>query len=226
MSSGTITRAGVTAPQDQVVRYNFAERAVHWINSIAYVYCMVTGLALFTPFLFWMATVLGGGPTIRFWHPLMGLVYVVAVFWMNSKWKVDMAPIPEDEGWNNNIKAYIQNQDDKMPPQGRFNAGQKTFWKGMFWCTLLLFVTGIALWFPEVISQNPALHRYHWLLTICVFIHCATALITIALFIIHVYMSVWMTPGSLKSMMDGTCSSRFAQAHHRLWYEKVTGRKR
>lgn len=226
MSSGTITRAGVATPEDQVVRYNFAERAVHWINGIAYVYCMATGLALFTPFLFWMATVLGGGPTIRFWHPWVGLVYLVTIFWMNSKWKMDMAPIPEDEGWNKNIKAYVQNQDDKMPPQGRFNAGQKMFWKGMFWCTLLLFVTGLALWFPEVISQNEKLHNWHWLLTLCVFIHCATALVTVALFIIHVYMSVWMTPGSLKSMMDGTVSSGFARAHHRLWYEKVTGRKR
>jgi formate dehydrogenase subunit gamma len=225
MSSGTITRAGVTASEEQVVRYDFTERALHWVNGIAYVYCLATGLALFTPFLFWMATVLGGGPTIRFWHPWMGLVYLVAIFWMNSRWKVDMAPIPEDEKWNKNLKAYVQNQDDKMPPQGRFNAGQKMFWKGMFWCALVLLVTGIVLWFPEVISQSPRLQGWHWLLTLCVFIHSVTALITIGLFIIHVYMSVWMTPGSMKAMIDGNVSGRWARTHHRLWYEKVTGRK-
>ena len=225
MSTGTITRAGAATAADQVVRYNFAERAAHWINAIAYVYCMATGLALFTPYMFWLATVLGGGGTIRFWHPWVGLVYLATIFWMQSKWKGDMAPIPEDEGWNKNLKHYIQNQDDKMPPQGRFNAGQKMFWKGMFWSTLVLLISGIVLWFPEVIVQNPRLQSFHWLLTWCAFLHSVAALVTIGLFIIHVYMSVWMTPGSLKSMTDGTVSNAFARAHHRLWYEKVTGRK-
>ena len=90
----------------------------------------------------------------------------------------------------------------------------------MFWCALILLVTGIVMWFPEKMPPSA-----HFLLTLCVFIHSATALITIAAFIIHVYMSVWMTPGSMKAMLDGSVSSRWARAHHRLWYERVTGRK-
>lgn len=220
MSSGTITRAGTQTPQDQIVRYDFPERAVHWINGIAYSYLLFTGLALFTPYLYWMASVLGGGGTIRFWHPWMGLVYVVTIFWMQAKWRADMAAIPQDKQWNKNIRYYIENQDDKVPPQGRFNAGQKQFWWVMFWCTLVLLVTGVVMWFPEMMPRS-----LHFVLTLCVFIHSATALITIAAFIIHVYMSVWMTPGSMKAMTEGRVSSRWAQAHHRLWYEKVTGRK-
>jgi len=225
MSTGTITRTGAATAGNQIVRYTFQERANHWINAIAYSYCMVTGLALFTPYLFWMATVLGGGGTIRFWHPWVGLVYFASILFMQSKWKGDMAPIPEDAAWDKSLKYYIQNQDDKMPPQGRFNAGQKMFWKGMFWCSLLLLISGIVLWFPEVISQNPNLQGFHWLLTLCAFFHAVVALVTIGLFIIHVYMSVWMTPGSMKAMMDGSVPSNWARAHHRLWYEKVMGRK-
>lgn len=225
MSSPTIARTSAATSGDQVVRYSFAERAAHWINGIAYVYCMTTGLALFTPYMFWMATVLGGGATIRFWHPWAGLLYMASVFWMNSVWKADMTAIPEDAAWNKNREHYIKNEDEKMPAQGRFNAGQKTFWKGMFWSALVLLITGIVMWFPELISENPALRSLHWLLTVVVFVHSAAALVTIAFFIIHVYMSVWATPGSLKSMLDGSVSSNFARAHHRLWYEKVTGRK-
>jgi formate dehydrogenase subunit gamma len=220
MSTGSITRAGTSVPEDQVVRYTFQERAVHWINAIAYTYCMLTGLAFFTPYMFWIATVLGGGATVRFLHPWVGLVWLVCLFWTNAKWKGDMAPIPEDAKWNDNVKYYIQNQDDKMPAQGRFNAGQKTFWKGMFWSGLVLLVTGVVMWFPEMMPRGA-----HWLLTLCVFTHAVAALVTIALFIIHVYMSVWMTPGSMQAMMDGSVSTRWARAHHRLWYEKVTGRK-
>ena len=222
MSTGSITRtAGTAAASDErVIRYTFAERAAHWINGLAYTYCMLTGLALFTPFLYWIAAVLGGGPTIRFWHPWVGLVYVVAILWMQSTWKGDMAPIPEDKQWDKNLKYYIQNQDDKMPAQGRFNAGQKTFWRAMFWCTWVLLVTGVVMWFPEMMPRG-----LHWLLTVFVFVHSVTALITIAAFIIHVYMSVWMTPGSMQAMMDGSVSSPWARTHHRLWYEKVMGRK-
>ena len=222
MSTGTVTRAGTATPEGQVVRYTFPERAAHWINGLAYTYCMVTGLALFTPYMFWMATVLGGGATIRYWHPWVGLVYLAAIFWMNSQWGPDMTPIPEDDQWNKNIENYIKNNDDAMPAQGRFNAGQKMFWKGMFWSTLLLLVTGVVMWFPEMLPHKG---WAQFLLTVCVFLHSVAALVTIALFIIHVYMSVWMTPGSMKAMTDGTVSSRWARAHHRLWHEKVTGRK-
>jgi len=220
MSSGTITRAGTVVPEEQVLRYDFSERAAHWINALAYSYCLFTGLALFTPYLFWLAYVFGGAPTIRFWHPWVGLVYTVTILWMQAKWKADMVAIPQDKEWNKSIRYYVENQDDKVPPQGRFNAGQKQFWWVMFWCTLILLITGTVMWFPEKMPRN-----LHFLLTLSVFIHSATALITIAAFIIHVYMSIWMTPGSMKAMIEGHVSVRWARAHHRLWYDKITGRK-
>jgi formate dehydrogenase subunit gamma len=220
MSGGTIARPTTATPEDQVVRYTFKERAYHWINALAYTYLLLTGLALFTPFLYWLSYVLGGGGTIRFWHPWVGLVYFVTIFWMHSKWKADMQRLPADEQWMKNIKAYVENRDEAMPPQGRFNAGQKQFWWVMFYCTFILLITGVIMWVPERIPREA-----HWILPITVFIHSVTALITIAAFIIHVYMSVWMTPGSVKAMTDGNVSTDWARTHHRLWYEKITGRR-
>lgn len=220
MTTGAITRNGTTVPERQVIRYSFPERATHWINAASYTYLLLTGLALFTPYLYWLAAVLGGGGTIRFWHPWIGLVYVLTIFWMHAKWRGDMAAIPADEGWKKNIKYYIQNRDEMVPPQGRFNAGQKQFWWVMFWCTFILLATGIVMWIPEKVPAN-----LHWVLTLSTFIHVLTALITIAAFIIHVYMSIWMTPGSMKAMMEGHVSERWARSHHRLWYEKITSRR-
>jgi formate dehydrogenase subunit gamma len=220
MTTGAITRNGTTVPERQVIRYSFPERATHWINATSYTYLLLTGLALFTPYLYWLATMLGGGGTIRFWHPWIGLIYVATIFWMQAKWRRDMATIPADQGWKKNVKYYIQNRDEMVPPQGRFNAGQKQFWWVMFWCTFILLATGIVMWFPEKVPAN-----LHWVLTASVFVHSLTALITIAAFIIHVYMSIWMTPGSMKAMMEGHVSERWATAHHRLWYEKITGRR-
>jgi len=220
MSGGIIARPTTAIPEDEVQRYTFAERAYHWINAIAYTYLMLTGLAIFTPLAYWLAYVLGGPATIRYWHPWIGLIYLATIFWMHRMWKRDMQKIPEDERWSKNLRAYAENRDELMPPQGRFNAGQKQFWWVMLYCTFILLITGIIMWIPEKMPRE-----LHWVLPITVFIHSATALITIAAFIIHVYMSVWVTPGSVKAMVEGHVSTNWARHHHRLWYEKITGRR-
>jgi formate dehydrogenase subunit gamma len=220
MSGGIIARPTTAIPEDEVQRYNFAERAYHWINAIAYTYLMLTGLAIFTPLAYWLGYVLGGPATIRYWHPWIGLIYLATIFWMHRMWKRDMQKIPEDEKWTKNIRAYAENRDELMPPQGRFNAGQKQFWWVMLYCTFILLITGIIMWIPEKMPRE-----LHWVLPITVFIHSATALITIAAFIIHVYMSVWVTPGSMKAMVEGHVSTNWARTHHRLWFEKITGRR-
>jgi formate dehydrogenase subunit gamma len=220
MSGGIIARPTTAIPEDEVQRYNFAERAYHWINAIAYTYLMLTGLALFTPLAYWLAYIFGGPAVIRYWHPWIGLIYLATIFWMHRMWKRDMQKIPEDEKWTKNIRAYAENRDELMPPQGRFNAGQKQFWWVMLYCTFILLITGIIMWIPEKMPRE-----LHWVLPITVFIHSATALITIAAFIIHVYMSIWVTPGSMKAMVEGHVSTNWARTHHRLWYEKITGRR-
>ena len=70
---------------DSVLRYTFLERVMHWVTALAYTYCLATGLAFYTPYLFWIAVILGGGPTSRFWHPIVGLGFVAAAVWMHSK---------------------------------------------------------------------------------------------------------------------------------------------
>ncbi|HZE23787.1 MAG TPA: formate dehydrogenase subunit gamma [Blattabacteriaceae bacterium] len=220
MSGGIIARPTTAIPEDEVQRYNFAERAYHWINAIAYTYLMLTGLALFTPLAYWLAYIFGGPAVIRYWHPWIGLIYLATIFWMHRMWKRDMRKIPEDERWSKNILAYAENRDELMPPQGRFNAGQKQFWWVMLYCTFILLITGIIMWIPEKMPRE-----LHWVLPITVFIHSATALITIAAFIIHVYMSIWVTPGSMKAMVEGHVSTNWARTHHRLWFEKISGRR-
>ena len=220
MSGGTIVRPTAVMAEEQIQRYTFRERAYHWINAIAYTYLLLTGLALFTPVLYWLAYVMGGPGLMRLLHPWVGLLYFFTILWMHGKWKGDMKAIPQDEQWSKNIKAYATHHDEAMPPQARFNAGQKQFWWVMFFCTFILLVTGIIMWFPERVPRE-----IHWLLPITVFLHSATALITIAAFIIHVYMSIWVTPGSTKAMIEGNVSATWARTHHRLWYEKITGRK-
>jgi formate dehydrogenase subunit gamma len=107
-----------------------------------------------------------------------------------------------------------------MPPQNRFNAGQKLFYWVMFWAAIVLLITGLIMWIPETLPRS-----LHWVLPLIIIIHSAAALITIGAIIIHIYMGLWMTPGSLTAMIGGHVSKQWARVHHRLWFERVTGVK-
>ena len=47
-------------PHGRVLRYAFAERLNHWLAAFSYIYLLLTGLAFWSPWCFWIAAVLGG----------------------------------------------------------------------------------------------------------------------------------------------------------------------
>lgn len=219
--SQIIVRHGTDLREDEVVRYSLTERMAHWVAGLSYVYLLLTGLALFTPYFYWLAFVLGGGGTIRFWHPWVGLVFFAGVMWMHHIWGTDMKSTPQDKEWEKSVKWYVTNRDEKLPPAGHFNAGQKQFYWAMFYGALILIVTGVIMWFPEYIPRN-----LHWLLPIIVFLHVVGALVTIAAFMIHVYMGIFFVSGGFHGILWGRVPVSWAKAHHRLWYEDMVKKHR
>ena len=202
----------------EIERYNFRERVMHWLTGVTYLYCLGTGLAFYTPHLFWIALILGGGPTSRFWHPILGVLFLMGVLWMQSLWRRDMLMTETDKKWLDRVENYVTNRDELLPLQERFNAGQKLFYWLMFYGALLLLLSGIFLWMPEYIPRQAA-----WVRSLMIVLHECAALITIGGFIIHVYMGVLMVPGSMSAITVGYVSRAWAKTHHRLWYMRVTG---
>jgi formate dehydrogenase subunit gamma len=200
-----------------IIRYTLDERIHHWLAGLTYVYCLVTGLAFWSPYLFWLAGLAGGGPTARFWHPWSGVAFTISVLWMYKLWGKDMATTDADRAWSKAMKYYVENEDEKLPPAGRFNYGQKTFFWLMLYGAILLLLSGLGLWFVESI---PA-----WLRHLSIAVHVIAALATIAGFIIHVYMGTAMVRGGFSAIVTGDVSSSWARHHHRLWYEQVTRQK-
>lgn len=219
-SNNIVVRHGTDLREDEVVRYTLIERMCHWVAGISYLYMLATGLALFTPYLYWLAYVLGGGPTIRYWHPWVGLIFVGATWWMHYLWGGEMKTTPDDLEWRKHVKAYITNDEQRTPPAGHFNSGQKMFYWAMFYGGLLLLITGIFMWFPEWFS-NGRMRDYHWVLPVLVFLHCVGALVTIGAFIIHVYMGIFFVPGGIDGIVFGRVSTAWVKTHHRLWYDKA-----
>lgn len=202
-----------------ILRYNMVERVVHWVAAFTYVYVLLTGLAFYSPHLYWIATLLGGAPTSRFWHPWVGVVFVGVLFWMLKEWQPDMRITPADRRWKEAMPHYVRNEDEALPPIDRFNIGQKYFFWAMLWAGAVLLVTGFVLWFPELIPWGLRGLRFAAIL-----LHVASALITIGLFIIHVYMGTAVVRGGFTSIIRGEVSPGWARTHHRLWFERVAGK--
>jgi formate dehydrogenase subunit gamma len=202
-----------------VLRYSLAERTVHWLAALTYAYVLLTGMAFYTPHLYWIATLLGGPPTSRFWHPWIALFFFATVLWMLGAWIADMRITAIDRGWGRKIGYYIRNEDESLPPVERFNLGQKYFFWTMLWAGVLLVLSGLVLWFPERVPPS-----WRGLRFAAVLVHEASALITIGAFIIHVYMGTAMVRGGFTSIIRGEVSPAWAKAHHRLWYERLSGR--
>jgi formate dehydrogenase subunit gamma len=220
MSSNLVVRHGTDLREGEIVRYTLKERVCHWIAGLSYLYLLLTGLAFFTPYLFWIAYVLGGGPTARYWHPWAGLVFFVSVLWMHSMWRADMKSTAQDKQWEKSIKAYVQNRDEQVPAVGRFNAGQKQFYWVMYYGASVLFITGLMMWFPEMLGS------VHRLMPLIIFLHVVAALATIAAFMIHVYMGILFVAGGMQGILWGRVPVSWAKAHHRAWYEKTAAEDR
>ena len=204
---------------NRIVRYPFVERLVHAVSGLSYVYLLLTGLAFWTPALYWLASVLGGGYLSRLLHPWVGLLFAATLIPMYTLWRRDMRTTPEDKAWQREIGHYIRNEDHKVPPVWRFNYGQKQW----FWLILVgglaLLASGVALWLTASIPWEWRGLRYA-----AVLVHVVAALATIGGFIIHVYMGVAVVPGGLDAIVHGEVTEEWAQRHHPLWLAQIRGR--
>jgi formate dehydrogenase subunit gamma len=202
-----------------ILRYTLVERVMHWIAALTYGYVLLTGLAFYSPHLYWIATLLGGAPTSRFWHPWIAVVFMAVLAWMLRAWLGDMRITANDRAWGKVVKRYIENQDEGLPPIDRFNLGQKYFFWVMVFAGVVLLLSGIVLWIPETLPWSLRDLRYAAIL-----LHVSSALITIGAFIIHVYMGTAVVRGGFTSIIRGEVSPAWAKTHHRLWFNRVAGK--
>lgn len=202
----------------EIQRFTLRERIVHWSVALSFVVLTLTGLAFFSPKLFWLTSLFGGGQFSRILHPWVGVFFAVVFLALGVPWLRDMMVKPWDRQWLAHWRDYLTHREDVLPEAGRFNAGQKS----LFWTQavsgLLLLLSGIPLWFPQSFS----LGLKGW----SILIHEAAALAAIVAFIAHIYMALFQVPGALKGMTRGIVTRGWARVHHPRWYREVTGSRR
>jgi formate dehydrogenase subunit gamma len=197
-------------------RYTSGERILHWVTAITFLLLTASGLAFFHPSMYWLANLLGGGTWARILHPFIGVVMFVAFLLMALKFWHHNVLSGNDRAWLGRIGDVIANRDDKVPPIGRYNPGQKILFWVLLASMIVLLVSGIALWRPYFAPAfGIGTIRFGALM------HALSALALILLVVVHIYSSFWVK-GSTEGMLSGKVSRAWAKAHHPRWYEEAT----
>lgn len=194
---------------DDLNRFTWFERVVHWAVAVSFLWLLLSGLAFSYPSLFWMTALLGGGSAARALHPWVGAVGAVALALAFVLWAKEMRLGKADVEWLRSIPYYARRRTDKVPPAGKYNGGQKAFFWLQSALACLLLLTGVPLWLPGAFFPR--------LLALIRLLHYLAALVAALLVIPHVYLATIAHPGTARGMLSGTVSRRWAKLHHPLW---------
>ena len=207
-----------TVHEGELLRHPVYTRFLHWTVAIFFFLALLSGFAIYSPWLFhWLSPLFGGGPMTRLLHPWFSLLFVVAYTLQFLNWLSLMRWTDADRKWMKRLPDYVKGEE-KVEPEyvGFFNGGQKLqFWEIIIGAGVLL-ITGLFMWFPEIFGRV--------LVAIGYVLHDISALIMLAGIVIHIYLSTVGQPGTLHSMTRGVVTRTWAWTHHPAWYRDVTGR--
>jgi formate dehydrogenase subunit gamma len=205
----TVVREG------ELVRHPVYTRVLHWAVAIFFVLALLSGFAIYSPWLYRALTPLfGGGPMTRLLHPWFSLAFVAVFAFQFLNWLAPMKWTPGDRRWIGRMRSYVTNADDIEPEfVDFFNAGQKVYFWTIAACAVLFLLSGIPLWFPRTFGSV--------LVAVGAVVHDVAALLMLGSFIVHVYEGTAAQPGTFASMTRGTVDRRWAWTHHPAWYRRA-----
>ena len=197
-------------------RYDDGQRMNHWVIALLFVLAGLSGLAFFHPSLFFFTDLFGGGQWTRILHPFLGVLMFVSFLGLFFRLWKDNVMTAADKEWRKHSGDMLRGDKSKMPPVGKYNAGQK----GVFWAMslslLVMVVTGIVIWRPWFAGYFPVT-----VLRGAVLLHSISAVVLVLATIVHVYAAIWVK-GTIRAMTRGTVTEGWAKANHALWHQEVT----
>jgi formate dehydrogenase subunit gamma len=199
-----------------VPRFNVTERLLHWVFAIPFILTFATGLGLFFPSLERLA---GSRELVRDIHRFTGLAtvilpLVVIAFGNRKQLVADAGDIDlwsaQDRGW---FRAWLWRKvggRDTLPPQGRFNAGQKFNAVLTLAATFWLALTGLGIF--------PGLHPPFWLVANSRALHNLTWMVFTPALLGHIFLAAVYPPTrpGLSGIISGKVRRDWLATHHPL----------
>jgi formate dehydrogenase subunit gamma len=208
-----------------ILVFSTAQRFVHWLHTASFAVLMLTGIMIYVP---WFGNSIArgdGGYAIRLIHRvgaigfmLVPVLYVIfdaegllAAMKRIFTWSKD------DLGWLQAAPAYyFLGDEEAMPPQDKYNTGQKLFYLTVVICMVGFIVTGLIMWFGK---GTVPVKLFQW----SVFLHDLCTIAYAAFFLVHFMLSVMhpMMKGAIDGMLFGWMPEEYVKHHHAKYYEKL-----
>jgi formate dehydrogenase subunit gamma len=216
---GKFGRFGQTVVhRGELLRHPVYTRVLHWIVAISFILSLLSGFAIYSPWLYrWLTPLFGGGAMTRLLHPWFGVVFEFAFLFQFLNWIVPMRWAKADQRWLREAKGYFTNKEAVATKEtGFFNGGQKLYFWSIVFSAIVFLITGLLLWFDHVVQR--------WVVAVSYVLHDIAALIMLLGFIAHIYETTAAQPGTFSAMTSGTVSEKWAWTHHPAWFAQLTGR--
>lgn len=217
------SQALVPNPVTKVERMKPHERLSHVINAVGFLLAAGTGLVL----MFKGLKKLSSGTRSRQLHRIgAGLMIVAPLFvWVKDwpgwrkTWREIIYFSKADREFIKRIPLYMLGFQVQMPPQGKFNAGQKLNFLMVTFNALGFTVTGGLLMARRHIPEK--------VFPYLIIAHDIQAIVGVCGFMAHAYLALLHpdTRPSLSAIIDGTVPVEYAKSHHALWYAEEFGPK-
>jgi formate dehydrogenase subunit gamma len=217
--------------EPRIQRFNRTQRALHWSHSITFLALLATGIILLVP---QIGERIGNHLTVLQIHEYIAIFYITGpLLWLILG---DRRSLIKDvqtfDVWDEDDISWLKQSlaagpaAKDLPPQGRFNAGQKLNGILTIASTVGFIVTGLILWKPIWLTTwAPS-----WLFTAsmssnAIFLHQILTYVSIPLVLGHIYLAAIAraTRPALATIWDGTVPASYARAHHPKWAAEILG---
>ncbi|MBL1243480.1 MAG: formate dehydrogenase subunit gamma [Sulfurimonas sp.] len=204
----------------KVYTFSIFNRIVHQIAAISFMVLVPTG------FIMIFGANFGGGDFVRMMKDLHGLAtisFAIVVIPMFLMWIKDMFLHLDDIKWLMIVGGYLS-KTKRPVPAGKFNAGQKTWYWLATLGGMIMILTGASMYFLDfniaMINSLTGLSQID-LLRVAAILHAVVGLAVVALFFVHIYMSVFVIKGAIHSIITGYKEEEEVKYLHSSWYKKL-----
>jgi formate dehydrogenase subunit gamma len=202
-----------------------AERLAHWLYALFFLVAFISGVLMWAPATReWMG---GSRQTVSRYHAFVGLAMVLLPLVLmllldRRRLRDDLREVDvwsrEDRRWLALALRGHTLRGKVMPPQGRFNAGQKVN---------VILVAAMAVGFAAtggVLMHKAAMPA--WLVSRALWLHGFLAVAAFALFLGHLAHVVLTRHGRyyLAGMVRGRIPEWLARERHGRWWEQIVGK--
>ncbi|AXX87711.1 formate dehydrogenase subunit gamma [Malaciobacter marinus] len=204
--------------------FSVFNRAIHTIAAISFMLLIPTGVVMVFGDFF------GGGEFVRInkdIHAISTLLFVISVIPMLMMWFKEMLPTSDDIKWLMILGGYLNKRKDPIPA-GKFNAGQKMWFYVCTFGGIIMIATGAIMFFQDFkfdFIASLGLSQID-LLRASAIVHNILGFAVLALFMTHIYMSVFAIKGAIHSILTGYKEEEEVEILHSSFYKKLNKDKK